>query len=432
MKVRSIVLAFVSAVCFAGLAANQGTTFAASSIPAIRLVQDGFDALQQGDATRAIPLFTQSIESRDLPPDALANAFYNRGLAYQRLGQGSNAADDYTAALNLDAMPTQLRARLLYNRGLSQQQLGHATLAIEDYTSALLIDGSFSYAYLARANALRESGQYLFSISDYERAAKYQHPDMAQVFYGEGMTYEALNRLVDAKRFYQKAMALQPDFAAASSRLNALSAVAENDELIADPVLSSTVVAVNPAAQTEVVARPVPKAVEPPPNLMAQAEVLDVAMPAAAPVVETAAVEQIAAPTKVVVASVPKIPVPKLIAKPVQADPIETAATDPAPTAAPSAQEAESAAAGAITSGWAVQISSAASEDGAWASFKLMQKSHKVLIGQKPVVVQADLGGKGTVYRVRFQGFDAQASAQSACAKLKAGGVACFVAKTEG
>ena len=430
MKVRSVVLAFVSAVCFAGLAANQASTFAASPTPAIRLVQDGFDALQQGDATRAIPLFTQSIESRDLRPDALANAFYNRGLAYQRLGQGSNAADDYTAALNLDAMPTQLRARLLYNRGLSQQQLGHATLAIEDYTSALLIDGSFSYAYLARANALRESGQYLFSISDYERATKYQHPDMEQVYYGEGLTYEALNRLADAKRFYQKAMTLKPDFAAASSRLTALSAVAENDELTADPVLSSTVVASNPAAHTEVVARLVPTAVEPPANLMAQEP--EVVMPAAAPAVETAAVEQIATPTKVVLASVPKIPVPKHIVKSVQADPIETAATDPAPTAAPDAQEAAAAAAGTITSSWAVQISSAASEDGAWASFKLMQKSHKVLVGQKPVVVQADLGSKGTVYRVRFQGFDAQGSPQSACAKLKAGGVTCFVAKTEG
>ncbi|MEO9169038.1 MAG: SPOR domain-containing protein, partial [Aestuariivirga sp.] len=207
---------------------------------------------------------------------------------------------------------------------------------------------------------------------------------------------------------------------------------AENDDMTADPVLSSTVVAANPAAQTVVVARLAPKAVEPPANLMEQQQVADVAMPAAAPAVETVAVEQISTPSKVVVASVPKIPLSKLNTKPAQADPIETAATDPAPTAAPTAQERASADAGAMSSSWAVQISSAASENGAWASFKLMQKGHKVLVGQKPVVVQADLGAKGTVYRVRFQGFDGQATAQSACAKLKAGGVACFVSKVEG
>ena len=414
MKVRSVVLAFVSAVCFAGLAASPGIAFAASPVPATRLVQAGFQALTQGDATRAIPLFTQSIESRELVPDILANAFYNRGLAYQTLGQGSNAADDYTAALNLDAMSTDLRARVLYNRGLSQQQQGNATLAIEDYTSALLIDPSFSFAYLARANTLRESGQFLFSISDYERAQKYQHPQVAQVFYGEGLTYEALKRPSEAKRFYQKALAAEPNFPAAASRLTALAAVAESDELATDPVLSGTAVVANAAGQTEVIARVLPKAVEPPQALMIAEPQIAMSAPMA--------------PTqKIVVASVPKVPVSKIAAKPVEVDPITTASTQEAVAVKPRA-----ASPAAMGSGWAVQISSAPSEDAAWASFKTMQNAHKVLAGQKPVVVQADLGAKGTVYRLRLQGFEQQSSAQATCAKLKAGGVSCYVAKAEG
>jgi len=410
MKVRSVVLAFVSAVCFAGLAANPVTASAASPIPASRLVEDGYAALQQGDATRAIPLFTQSIESRSLAPDALANAFYNRGLSYQKLGQGSNAADDYTAALNLDAMPSDLRAKVLYNRGLSQQQQGHASLAIEDYTSALLIDPTFSYAYLARATALRESGQLLFSISDYERAVKYQHPQIANVYFGEGLTYEALKRPSEAKAFYQKALAIEPSFAAAASRLSALASVAENDDQAADPVLSGNTVVANAVARTEVVAQVLPKAIEPPANLMV----------ADAP----KAVAALVPAAKVVVASVPKVPAPRATAKPAVADAIETASTAPAPA------KSEVAAPAAQTSGWTVQISSAGSEDSAWASFKTMQKSHKVLADKKPVVVQADLGGKGTVYRLRLQGFEGQSAAQAACGKLKAGGVSCFVAKS--
>ena len=418
MKVRSVVLAFVSGVCFAGLAAIPPSAFAVSPTPATRLVQAGFNALQQGDATRAIPLFTQSIESRELSPDILANAFYNRGLAYQNLGQGSNAADDYTAALSLDAMPTDLRARVLYNRGLSQQQLGHSTLAIEDFTSALLIDATFSYAYLARANTLRESGQFLFSISDYERATKYQYPQMAQVYYGEGLTYESLKRPVEAKRFYQKAIGLDPTFAAAASRLNALLSVTESDDLASDPVLSGKAVGANPSAQTEVIARVMPKAIEPPEGSMAEEPAVAVVAP---PVVVPAA-----AATKVVVASVPKVPA-AVVAVKAAADPIQTASTASVipPKVAVASKKPS-------ISGWAVQISSASSEDAAWASFKTMQKSHKVLVGQKPNVVEADLGSKGTVYRVRLQGFEEQSAAQSACAKLKAGGVSCYVAKAEG
>ena len=413
MKVRCVILAFVSAVYFAGLAASPESAFAVSPVPAPRLVRAGFEALQQGDPTRAVPLFTQSIDSRELTPELLANAFYNRGLAYQTLGQGGNAADDYTAALNLDAMSTDLRARVLYNRGLAHQQLGQATLAIEDYTSSLLIDSTFSFAYLARANTLRESGQYLFSISDYDRAQKYQHPDMAQVYYGEGLTYEALRRPAEAKGLYQKALATQPDFAAAAARLTALNALAENDELVAEPVLTSRQVAANAVGQTEVVARVVPKAVEPPAGLLLEE-------PKVAAVVT-------AQPPKVIVASVPKVPAKASAVKPVVADAIQTASTEPAAPV-----KAKSNPLAAAAAGWAVQISSASTESAAWASFKTMQNSHKILAGQKPVVVEADLGTKGTVYRVRLQGFDAQSAAQAACAKLKSGGVACYVAKSEG
>jgi cell division septation protein DedD len=82
--------------------------------------------------------------------------------------------------------------------------------------------------------------------------------------------------------------------------------------------------------------------------------------------------------------------------------------------------------------GWAVQISSADSENGAWSTWKKLQSRHKVLKDKKPNVVKADLGSKGVFYRVRLGGFDEQATAKQACAKLKAGGVSCYISKVGG
>ena len=84
----------------------------------------------------------------------------------------------------------------------------------------------------------------------------------------------------------------------------------------------------------------------------------------------------------------------------------------------------------AVPQGWSVQVASAASEEGAWTTYKNMQSRHRVLADRKPIVVKADLGAKGTFFRVRFTGFENQADAKSACSKLKSGGVSCFISKS--
>ncbi len=61
-----------------------------------------------------------------------------------------------------------------------------------------------------------------------------------------------------------------------------------------------------------------------------------------------------------------------------------------------------------------------------------MQSRSKVLQSKKPVVVRADLGAKGIVYRVRLGGFETQKSAAKECSALKANGVGCYISKTDG
>jgi tetratricopeptide (TPR) repeat protein len=441
MIVRCVKLALVSSVLFAALGANPGTSIASTGL-ATNLSAQAYEALNGGDAAKSLVLYGQAIGSGELGPDALANALLNRALAFQQTQQYEKAIGDYTAALTLDAMSSPLRATALYNRGLAQQKSNQLPLAIEDFTSALLINSSFSHAYLARANALRDSGQYLFALSDYERAIKYNHPEQARVYFAEAQTYELLRRPADAKKFLKASLQADASFKPAIEKMKLLGDVAELDDAISDPILTSSTIA-NITGSTEVVKPVLPKGVEPPAELMAQGEV-----PATEPTfaenqklysdrvpagdindVETASISPAPAlPVKdatVKIASVPKIPA-KLKVAAAETPAAATAKIVKKPKPVAEAAVVETAAA---VAGWAVQVASASSEDGAWTTWKNMQKRFKSLHDQKPNVVKADLGAKGTFYRVRFSGFASQSEAQSSCGKLKSTGVSCYISK---
>lgn len=111
-------------------------------------------------------------------------------------------------------------------------------------------------------------------------------------------------------------------------------------------------------------------------------------------------------------------------------EPAETATASIEPAAAPAgevvSEEAQPAATSRLT-GWTVQVASAASEGAALSTYKKMQSRRSVLKGMTPTVVRADLGAKGVFYRVRFGGFDSQKAAQKACSRLKSKGVSCYV-----
>jgi tetratricopeptide (TPR) repeat protein len=436
MKVRSVTFAFVSSVFLAALGATSSSVFASS--PAVNpLTTQAYSALASGDNDRAISLYSQAIEARDLAPEMLANALLNRALAYQQQNQQAAAIDDYSSALALDAMSAELRATALYNRGLSQQKLSKVTLAIEDFTSALLLNPTFAHAFYGRGSALRDSGQYLFALSDFERALKYNHPDPARVYFAQAQTFEFLQRPIDARRALEAALAANPEFALAKEKLAGMDPVTAPASDVAysgtDPILTGSLA---PVGGNTLVRKPdLPMGVEPPATLVAantteigSSNVQKSAKLFTDRVPQTEAVAEIKpfakAPEKmIVVASVPQIPPaakPKAkLAKVVEpaADDIVTAAVDPAPVVE------------AAISGWNVQVASAASEDAAWSTWKKMQKKFTVLSSEKASVVKADLGTKGIFYRVKLTGFANQPDAAASCSKLKGKGVACFISK---
>lgn len=79
---------------------------------------------------------------------------------------------------------------------------------------------------------------------------------------------------------------------------------------------------------------------------------------------------------------------------------------------------------------YVVQISALRDEKSAKAAWSHLGKRFPAVLGGHALDIEkAELGEKGTYYRVRAAGFTSKAAAQSACAKLKAGGQDCMVKK---
>jgi cell division protein FtsN len=77
-----------------------------------------------------------------------------------------------------------------------------------------------------------------------------------------------------------------------------------------------------------------------------------------------------------------------------------------------------------------VQILALKDEAAARKSWAQLVKRHpKVLAGHALDVEKADLGAKGTWYRVRAAGYASRAAAAAACSQLKAAGQDCMPRK---
>ncbi|HBM87134.1 MAG TPA: hypothetical protein DD437_01190 [Rhodobiaceae bacterium] len=100
------------------------------------------------------------------------------------------------------------------------------------------------------------------------------------------------------------------------------------------------------------------------------------------------------------------------------AAPIEVTPATPAP-ATPTVAEAGQ---------YLIQLLSVRSEGAAKTAWANLQTTHSDLLGGETLNIEAaDLGERGTFYRVRFGAFDAKADANSVCSVLKAQGQDCLV-----
>ena len=468
MKRKGLVCASVCVVLLAASAAAPslaGASEKAQNGQAAELVR-ALAALEQGNARQAIAIYDRLINTRKLPPELLARALLNRGLAHQRLKQYAAAITDYDAALRVDALSQRARVTALYNRALAFRAQGDAGRATEDLTAALYLDPAFAPAYFARGNILHERGLYYLALADYDQALANNHPQKYRVHYARALLFSALNSLSRTKEALYAALKEKPDFEPARRRLAAiLRGRLPANRLFADLVKKQR-------AQKRITARIIPAG----------------ASGAAETNVRTASVMIVGAPVLNVrkapqrMAAVPPGTMPParqqhrqqeqgalLAGKPpaqkawrvasvkalppaphsAEASPRATAERTQAATVAaaraPQPHQARPGGAGRLHtasvspapqpahSGWAIQLASQRSEEGARAHWKKLERRvRRVVRAGKPDVMRAEIPGRGVFYRLRLVGFDDRASARRLCRGLKRRGISCLVVRAGG
>lgn len=446
MKIKSVVIASVSAVFLAAGVAATGPAVASSQKPA-DLMSQAYANLVSGKAEAAIAGYTAAINHADTSLADTARALLNRALARQKTGDNAKAIEDYTQAINLDALSPDTRAAALYNRGLAHARSKHHFAAVDDFTSALYLDPHLADAFYSRANVLRESGQYEYALMDYSRAdaAGYRHKHLA--WYGKALTFARLGHRDEATAALLKAYGIKPDFKQARERLSELGvdvpanpsdeqiklAVMPARNLMADDLVTGS----TSTAGVSMAKAQQKRAVAPPPAL------LNGLSPA--PAMTLAAADK-ATPVKPLAKSPEKIsaadvgPVPVAEKKPVAKVTASTTATvkvEPVAAPAPAATNLAAAAAPAVEQGvsetlegWTVQLVSQRDADSAWSNWDKLKSRHGKLLGTaEAAVVKADLGDQGIYYRLRVHKLDSKSEASSLCRKLKRRGTSCFVAR---
>jgi tetratricopeptide (TPR) repeat protein len=457
---------------------------------ATMLLVEAVDALREGRAGKAERLLTRALDRGGLDAELMASALVNRALARQRQGRDEEAIRDYTAALKIDALSGHARAVALYNRGLAHRRLGRDARAAEDFTSAIYLDPGFAAAYFSRGNVLFRAGQNLFALADYEKALKYGYDKPHLAHYALALVNLALDRRDEARKQLRMALAKNPDYAPARRQLAALLKAEGTTFAALPPEGGAGSERTSPAARRLAEAagrnhtnlrrraRPQPVAPGEPPAPARKAPVRPVAgtmmtasaknpstnaghaatsrraKAAPAATIRTAAragagtgagvlsdtlrpedvrVMPVSAPARVQNIHAKSVPSPERAER----RPLFTASlsapaagTKGADRASADARNEGNRAATATWRGWAIQLASQPSEEAAWKHWKKLERRvRRVVRKARPVVMKAEIAGKGTFYRLRLVGFEERKAPRRLCGRLKRRGVSCYVTR---
>jgi tetratricopeptide (TPR) repeat protein len=111
------------------------------------------------------------------------------------------------------------RAALLMDRGVIQVKLGDNEAALADYDGAIALDDRLDDAYVNRAGMLVAMHRYRDAGADVARAIALGASNLHIAYYDRAVIEEETGNIPAAYRDYKQALALKPDFAAASREL---------------------------------------------------------------------------------------------------------------------------------------------------------------------------------------------------------------------
>lgn len=124
------------------------------------------DCEQNGDPQLGVGACSAVIQSGQYSGAGLAWVHFNRGNAFNALGEYQRAIEDYDRTLSLDPS----FAYAYTNRGVAYRFLGQNERAIEDFDRALELNRKDSGAYQSRGAAWEALGDYGKAVSDWEKA----------------------------------------------------------------------------------------------------------------------------------------------------------------------------------------------------------------------------------------------------------------------
>jgi tetratricopeptide (TPR) repeat protein len=134
-----------------------------------------------------------------------AEAYLNRGIAHEELGQTERAIEDYSQGLKLNP-----DYRSLYNRrGLAYDQEGKQDLAIADFSQAIRLDPKDTEALIYRGLSYAAQDDHDKAIRDYD-AALAENPDDPLLLAIRGESREALGDRDRAIADFRRALELDP------------------------------------------------------------------------------------------------------------------------------------------------------------------------------------------------------------------------------
>jgi tetratricopeptide (TPR) repeat protein len=168
-----------------------------------------WDGEKVTDPKKAIEYLNNAIK---LQPD-LVEAYNNRGITYDDLGQYHRAIEDFDKAISLKPN----LAEAYYNRGVVYgKDLGQNQRAIEDFNEAIRLKPDYGNAYSKRGTAYGNLGQNQRAIEDFNETIRLK-PDLAVAYYNRGLSYGKLGQYQRAIVDNDQAIRLQPDYGDAYS-----------------------------------------------------------------------------------------------------------------------------------------------------------------------------------------------------------------------
>jgi tetratricopeptide (TPR) repeat protein len=153
------------------------------------------------------------------PAERIARGQIESAVALVQVGRYGEAIESLSQALASNALTPADTARAHFDRGLAYDGLGNMRAALADYGAALRLDPLLAPALNNRADALRRAGRFEAAKRDYAAALKCPGVTREFAFYGLGLIAEQQGDGDGARGHFQRALAANPDFAPAAEKL---------------------------------------------------------------------------------------------------------------------------------------------------------------------------------------------------------------------